>query len=312
MWVTEGGETFQPLCIIWLTAEGELISCEAAPPQQIREKAVECFYAAVRDGARERPSRVRTQFSEVHFALAAGLPPGLDVELAGTPELDTVIKALARYAAEGAAKAGTPVKGEVLIVPPLYRVSAKLFDMRPWDWLSEDDVLTVSSPELALPWGGVIVSRNYHAGAPGLLIFSSRYDAGVYPPRKREGPPWNGQVPFHSGILFCDPRQGPKLDANALRRLAEFGWDAPSNCVPTTMAFGPSSAMRSLTLAEYAGLAYVQFAFTVMFSDAAANAEVVGDLVTCRLRLRLEEATVTATVNLSLPAKALERARRAL
>ena len=121
MWVTEAGETFQPLCVIWMTADGQPISCDPVPPQRIRDKAVESFYAAVRE--RARPSRVRVRLSEVHLALCAGLPPGIDVELTGTPELDTMIDALGRQAPLQNATGGAPTESKVFDVPSLYAVA---------------------------------------------------------------------------------------------------------------------------------------------------------------------------------------------
>ena len=305
-WVTEDGKTFQPLCVIWMTADGLPICCEPAPPEQVRDKAVEIFYSAVRE--RAQPSRVRVRLSEIHLALCAGLPQDIDVELTGTPELDTLIDALGRQGFTQSATGDAPGAGTVFDVPPFYAVAAKLFDMRPWNWLTDEDVVTVSSPEISLPWGGVVISRNYHLNGPGLLLFTSRYDAGVFPRRKREGPPWNGDFPFHAGVTFCDVRRAPKFDPSSVRRLAEYGWDAPSPLMPVTVAFGPGRSPRPVTVAEYVGLAHVQFAFTAMFSDPAADARAVGDLYTCRVRMRLENATsLPVTVNLSVPLKALDR-----
>lgn len=308
-WVTEGSETFQPLCVIWMTAAGRPLCCQPVPPDRIREKAVESFYTALREDARERPSRVRVRVSEVHLALSLGLPPDIDVVLTGTPELDPIINTLAGYLPDAGVLADAHPGGQAIEVPTFYQVSAQLFNMRPWHWLTEDDVLTLSSPELGLPWAGVVVSGNYHAKGPGLIVFTSRHDAGVYPSRKRHGPPWNGPIPFHYGILFCDVRRAPKFDPSAIRKLTELGWDASSNRVPAPVAFGPGE-LRPITLDEHVGLSYVQFAFATMFSDPPANAKVIGDLFTCRLLLRHEKAIPT-WVNLSVPVKALERLRAA-
>ncbi len=302
-WVVEPEGAYQPLTIFWLAPDGTPLFIEPVGPHELREKAVESFYRVAEENAEfGLPSRVRVRISEIHHTLAAGVPPGVDVALTDTPEVDAFIESFSKVAADHAQR--LTALADAVEVPDFYRSAAQILEMRPWTWLSEDDALTVSAPELGLPWAGLVVSPNYFLDSPALVLFTSRYDAEFFPRKKRERKWSLPYVPFHTALAFRPTRD---VKPAALEQVAKLGWDVSAEFAPAILAFGPAPEIHEPSLAEQIGIISVQFAFASMFSDPKVERKTVAGLYASRMLLRLPGTTWTHSVDLSIPLNALSR-----
>lgn len=147
-------------------------------------------------------------------------------------------------------------------------------------------------------------------GDPGLVLFTSREDAELYPRRKRERTWSLTHVPYQVVSTFPETS---KVGSRALQHMVERGWDASSGVAPVVVASGPSPQVREATISEQGAMSAIQFVFASVFSNPELHVDpnVVGDLFAARLRIRMPESPIVSSVDLSIPLKALDRIRAA-
>lgn len=312
-YVTGEGEPYRPEALFWMGAEGAVLGSTVGKPGEVLGLASNSLRDTIARpiwGHPHSPQRVRVASPELASALRNG-HPGLDVDLAPTPEIDAVLAATREKMGEGVQTERSYLSPEIGpgAVAALFRAAAALFRAKPWQTVPNDQsLISVTIEELGLNKAALLVIGQM-GESMGLVLFASVDDFEAYVDsaeamQRGEKP----AMPPHFALHFD---RGAELGAALRKEIAEHQWEvAGADAYPWLVAVDEDLVTRPPTAQEVTMAEAIAIALPKVLSDkqpllAAWNGgEPVAQTVTVRaLRIPDVSSASVSPVNARSPVR---------
>jgi hypothetical protein len=277
--VFEGESPYRPHAIVWMTEEELIVGATVVPPGDIVGATVESFDASTRApmaGQPRVPSRVRVASPELAETLRARLGPDVEVRVAPTPELDTVVDQLREHLLGGRSDDPPSYLGGGIDVPAMasfFRAAADLYRAAPWKSVPSDtDILELTIPSLGVH--DVVVCVIGQAGESyGVLFFDELADFEAYL-EGAEAAEADGAPPERlARLVSLNFDRRTDVEPELREEIAEHGWEvAGSKAYPWLLRMDADLVARPLTLKELSAVEVAVLALSRLCKERKALA----------------------------------------
>ena len=179
-------------------------------------------------GAPRRPQRIRVCAAPLAMELR-GAVPDIEVVVAPTPELDSVIAQMVASMPEGGGGPSYFEHGRVGVaaVAALFRAAAALFRSAPWKLAQDSQALRLDIPALGVEGACVSIIGALEESL-GLVIFPSHLAMERFLARMEAGRGPDARLDMGTTTLSLNFERGADLPAGMRREAAEHGWPVAS------------------------------------------------------------------------------------
>jgi len=268
------GEPYRPEVLFFIIPDGPVLGMLLAKPGELLPQAAAQLAATIREpmaGPAHAPARIRVASADLARALQPALPPGAELVLAPTPELDEVLESFAKHLeSEGENDVPSYLTNDVSkeAVASFFRATARLYRAGPWDLVpSDQDILSISIEALGIR-DGVICVIGQTGQAFGLLLFDTLAEFEAYVIEAEVRDPSEKAPPNFPRHLVVSFDNGADLHPALRKEVASHHFEvARASAFPQLYVLDRDLVTRPPTQAEYARAE----------ASVLALAEVLGD-----------------------------------
>jgi hypothetical protein len=268
------GEPYRPEALFFMIPGGPVLGMQVDKPGALLPKAAPLFAATMRDpmdGPAHTPARVRVASESLAGALRPVLPPGTELLVAPTPELDLVLEAFREHLdKEGPEDEPSYLANDVSkeTVASFFRATSRLYKAAPWDVVPCDqDILSVTIEQLGVR-DSVVCVIGQTGQAYGLLLFESLDDFEAYYIEAEIAGEDEPDLPGHLAISFDNGADvHPALRKEVARHHFEV---ARASAFPQLMVLDQGLVTRPPVEAEYVRAEAIALALTEVLGDKRA------------------------------------------
>lgn len=247
-----------PQLLFWIDGEGNLLSWDASPAEELAQTSVETLQAAMaREDAPPRPERLRVAAPELAEALQAAYPD-LEVSCGPTPELERIGALIMSMDTDP----HPDPRFDMEDLDALFTAAATLFRAEPWRQSADEQMLlSITVEDLGLH-GAVLLVSGQKPQDFSFILFESADEFQKYVDIETGTQPSEGAPqPSYFGFHFSSE---DALSPEGLAAFRKYGWELASPIAyPTIIAFEGKTtrppSQGELVAAEAAALTLAQF-----------------------------------------------------
>lgn len=256
-YVTGEAEPYRPHSTVWMIPpDGPILGASVARgPDAATELASSLVVALERPMVPgfPIPTRLRVASKDLADAIRRAVPPGVEIVVAPTPEVDGVSASMSQHLRRGPARNRPPTYLESSFTKPeavahLFAGAAAMYRASPWRVFPSDAAnFLIDIPSLGV--SEHVVSIIGHMGESfGFLLFKSHAEFQKFYDLAHDAPRPATQVPAHVAINF---ERGADLAPNQRKEISQHGWEvAGPAAYPVVMSVEADLLARGPTSRE--------------------------------------------------------------
>lgn len=250
-----------PDTVLWVDGDsGRVLAFDLLAPNAPAKEIAASLERLMAQEKRSTPPKVRAIQQDLADALKSAYGKGLQVDVGPSLKLENAKRLLLEKAQEEYEEAqedeeemvpsylGEGVTPEM--VARLFRVTAKLFQVAPWKYMSDDETPSLSAPTLGLQNAACCVLGEANQSF-GLLLFSSADDISLF----REYAEQQGGASGSPGVSFLSLElvKGAEIPAEMRKEITKHRWEvANPKAYPALRWVSPDMGLRPYTDRELA------------------------------------------------------------
>ena len=273
--VEDGPEPYRPEMVLWIEQPSDLIVGQymAAPEEAdgVLGRALLEAMEAPLSGPPRRPDAIRVANAELALESRAAVGNAIPVTVAPTPELDALLQEMLESMIDHDPAPTYLDDGRISpdVVAGLFSSAQALYESSPWKVASDDQVLCLDIPGLAVERACVSIMGNLGESL-GLMIFPSDegYDCFLQAAEDLEHEGGEGRLHFGTDWLSLSFDRGADLPESMRREVASHGWPvADARAYPVVTRHDPDGVICPPSERDFAIAAACATALRAFFAQ---------------------------------------------